>query len=257
MNLEKVDAEIMHIGKLEQKELLKYLKVWLDDVCYGLAVKFNLFDSLGRPRKAFIADSLLRFHCTCCLQKVFAHMRICDGDVDALYSEMHGFAVNLLSGVLMEMLKGKGFRVCCEDAGDYGRADVVVKSATFGLVVKVNHVHVVVEVKTGRSISFAQLFRYLLWHPDAVLVVWRVGMRQVFTLRGRELQTLLCMYISSAISRALKLLNGEVTECSHNPSLHKYAFISEPQKILDNFFHSLTESLPKAISAIFNALKEA
>lgn len=236
--------------------LLEYLKNCLNNVSEGLAVKFNLFDGAGRPRKAFIVDSLFRFSCLGCLRKVFTHVRMPNNGVDALYREMHSLAVNLLSGALMHALGNKSLGVYCEDVNDYGRADVVVRSTGFGAVVMAEDASVVVEVKTGKGLSFAQLFRYLLQHPNAVLIVWRVGLRQVFKFKGERLQALLCMYTASAVNRALKLLNGEFTSCEHYPNIWNAKLNGDPQKLLDSYFDGLMESLPKAVAAVVEALKE-
>jgi len=244
----------METTKPSGNELLSYLRDCLGDISDRLAVKFDLFDRSGRPRRAFITDSLLRFSCLGCLWKVFTQVRRRDNFVDALYREMHVFAVNILTGALMHVLYD-GFDVCCEEAGEYGRVDVAVKPASFGVTVEVNDAFVAVEVKTGHGLSSAQLFRYLLHHPNAVLVVWRVAMNQVFTLKGKELQTLLCMYMSSAVIRALKLLNCGVAECSHNLDLNKSTVIGDPQRLLDDFFKGLTASLPKVVATVKEILK--
>ncbi|MEM0096785.1 MAG: hypothetical protein QW660_09180 [Candidatus Bathyarchaeia archaeon] len=117
-----------------------------------MAVKFGLFDRAGRPRKAFILDSLLRFSCLGCVKKAFTQTRLRgDGgdNIDPLYREIHNFAVNLLSGALMCALDRENLSVCCEDRGDHGVVDVAIKPRGFGVIV-------VVEVKTGRRISLVQ-----------------------------------------------------------------------------------------------------
>jgi len=112
-------------------------------------------------------------------------------NIDPLYMEIHNFAVNLLSGALMCALDRENLSVCCEDCGDHGVVDVAIKPRGFGVIVEGDEAIVVVEVKTGRRISLAQLFRYLLDHPNAILVVWRVRLRQVFTLKRENLENLL------------------------------------------------------------------
>jgi len=175
--------------------------------------------------------------------------------VDALFIEMHRFAVNILTGVLAQALDGGMINVCCEDVHEFGRVDVVVKQSQFGATVEANGACVVVEVKTGRSLSFAQLFRYLLQHRDATLVVWRVPMRQVFALKGESLRALLCLYVSTALARALKLLNGEPATCNHKLSDCEASAASEPQKLLDEFFKGLVESLPRVVSVVSESLR--
>jgi len=236
-------------------DLLDYLKDSLDDVCCRLADKFGLYDRAGRSRKAFIIDSLFRFSCPGCLWKVFTRMRAGIPSVDALFIEMHRFAVNILTGVLAQALDGGMINVCCEDVHEFGRVDVVVKQSQFGATVEANGACVVVEVKTGRSLSFAQLFRYLLQHRDATLVVWRVPMRQVFALKGESLRALLCLYVSTALARALKLLNGEPATCNHKLSDCEASAASEPQKLLDEFFKGLVESLPRVVSVVSESLR--
>ncbi|MDW8022786.1 MAG: hypothetical protein RMJ15_03470 [Nitrososphaerota archaeon] len=246
-----------HSGDIEWSSSLECLKMCLDDVCERLAVKFDLFDRLRRPEKTFIVDSLFRFGCMGCLWKALKQKHARIGDVDVLYREMHGFAVNVLSGILMQVLGDGCFNVNCEEAGKYGRVDVTVKPTQFGVAVEAGEAYIVVEVKTGKGLSFSQLFRYLLHRPKTILIVWRVRMRQVFTLRGKDLQALLCVYISAAIGRALKLLNSDIGECNHNLGFNGSSAINDPQKLLDDFFQGLAESLPKAVSAVVEALKEA
>jgi len=239
-----------------EPDLLDYLIHSLEDVCSRLADKFGLHDRAGRPRKAFILDSLFRLSCPGCLWKIFTQTRPHNLNIDTLYGEMHEFAVNLLIGTLTQTLDGEELNVCYEDAHEYGRADVAIKSTRFGAVVETNGACVVVEVKTGKKLSFAQLFRYLLQYRDATLVVWRIPMRQVFTLKGERLRALLCLYVSSAVARALKLLNGEPVACNHKISDGGASAVSEPQRVLDEFFEGLVEGLPKVVSAVFESLRE-
>ena len=236
-------------------DLLDYLRDSLDDVCSQLADKFGLYDGAGKPRKAFIMDGLFRFSCPGCLCKFFTQMRIGSPSVDALYMEMHRFAVNILTGVLAQALNGGEHEVFCEDSHAFGRVDVAIKPSRFGALVEANGACVVVEVKTGRSVSFAQLFRYLLQHGNATLVVWRVTMRQVFALKGERLRALLCLYVSTALARALRLLNGEHATCNHKLSDCEASAVSEPQRLLDEFFEGLVESLPKVVSVVSESLR--
>jgi len=236
-------------------DLLNYLRDSLDDVCCQLADKFGLYDGAGRPRKALIMDGLFRFSCPGCLYKFFTQMRVGGSSVDALYMEMHRFAVNVLAGVLAQVLKDREYGVSCEDSYEFGRVDIAIKPSHFGVSVEANNTRVVVEVKTGRSLSFAQLFRYLLQYQDAVLVVWRVPMRQVFTLKGEKLYALLYLYGSSALARALKLLNDENAKCNHKLGDCKAPTVIEPQKLLDEFFDGLVEGLPRVASAVIESLR--
>ncbi len=238
--------------------LFDYLRDSLEDVCDQLAKKFGLYDGAGMPRKALVMDGLFRFSCLSCLYKFFTQMRMGSPSVDALYMEMHRFAVNILTGTLTHALNDEGYGVDCEDSHEFGRVDVAIKPSRFGASVEANNANVVVEVKTGRSLSFAQLFRYLLQHREATLIVWRVPMRQVFTLKGERLYALLCLYASSALARALRLLNsGEPAPCNHKLHDCGASTVIEPQKLLDEFFEGLVESLPKVVSAVIESLRSS
>ena len=242
---------------LENKdELIENLRTYLDEVCDRLAAKYSLFDCFGRPRKALIADALFRFGCLGCIWKTFTQLRMFRSEVDCIYMEMHSLALNILSGALMQMLNGRNLNVSCEEKDNFGRSDVVIRRTGFQAVVEADGVNIIVEVKTGKSISFAQLFRYLLQHPNAILVVWRVAMRQVFTLSGEKLKNLLCLYTASAINRGLSILNGDVAACQHSVGVELYRRIENPQLILENFFQGLTESLPLVVAVVAKTIEE-
>jgi len=236
-------------------ELIENLRTYLDEVCDRLAAKFSLFDRFGRPRKAFIADALFRFGCLGCIWKTFTQLPVPRNEVDCIYMEMHSLALNILSGALMQMLNGRNLNVSCEEANNFGRSDVVIRRTGFQAVVEADGVNIIVEVKTGKSISFAQLFRYLLQHPNAILVVWRVMKRQVFTLSGEKLKNLLCIYTASAINRGLSILNGDVAACQHSIGVELYRRIENLQLILENFFQGLTESLPMVVAVVAKTIE--
>ncbi|MEM0358304.1 MAG: hypothetical protein QXL77_08065 [Candidatus Bathyarchaeia archaeon] len=234
-------------------ELLQYLKSCLDEAAEKLSAKFGLVDAMGRPRKAFIIDALLRFGCVGCIRKVFTQMR--KQSADNLYLEMHSLAVNLLAGVLTHALCNPKMEVLLEENGRYGRVDVAIKTAAFGAVVEIGNVSVIVEVKTGRNVDLIQVLRYLLEYPKAALLVWRVRKRQVFIVKGERLTSLLCMCAAVAIGRALKLLNNCDIDCPHNPH-DTFAIIEKPQELIDEYFDGLADGLPKVVSAVFKALNE-
>lgn len=250
---ERIDLNPGHLQFTSSDELLEYLKGCLDEVVERISAKFGLTDMRGRPRKAFIIDALLRFDCVGCIRKVFTQMR--KRPTDNLYLEMHSLAANLLAGMLTQALDNPKLKVHLEENGRYGRVDVAIKTAAFGAAVEADDVQVIVEVKTGRCVSLIQALRYLLEHPDAVLLVWRVRKRQIFILKGERLRPILCMCAAIAIYRALKLLNDCDVVCSHNPNASS-AIIENPQEHIDEYFDGLAESLPKVVSAVFEVLNE-
>ncbi|MEM0488104.1 MAG: hypothetical protein QW707_02750 [Candidatus Bathyarchaeia archaeon] len=234
-------------------ELLQYLKGFLDEVVERLSAKFELIDARGGPRKAFIIDALLRFGCVGCIRKVFTQMR--KRSIDNLYLEIHSLAVNLLAGLLTQALSNQKLEVRLEENGRYGKVDVAIKTAAFGTVVEVGDMSVIIEVKTGRSVDLVQVLRYLLEHPKAALLVWRVRMRQIFIIKGEKLMALLCMCVAIALDRALRLLNDCDVDCCHNPN-DAFATMENPQELIDEYFDGLAEGLPKAVSAVFEILNE-
>ena len=231
----------------------RHLKAWLDDVCVRVATKFGLFDRNGRPRKAPVLDALLRHSCLGCIVKDLTQLR--GGEVDALYRENHRLAVNLLIERLRARLSaGGGSAVEGEVSGEYGRVDVLIKPLSCGILIELGDFQIVVEVKTGRGLSYAQILRYLIERPHAVIVVWRVSMRQVLIIRGREHLGLTLACMDMAIRRGLALLNNEVRECSHKRSRGEYR-LENPQETFEKFTASLVEGLPAVVDAVLNELE--
>ena len=238
-------------------EIFEYLRGWLDEVCSSIAEKYGLYDSHGRPRKAFVLDTLLKYSCYGCINKVFTQPRKTDS-IDKLFLQNHKLAVNLLVEQLRHHLKSAGFKVEEEVRGEYGRVDVIVKPTSTGVIVEIgNTIEILIEVKTGASFTYAQLFRYLIERPNAVIVVWRVTQRQLFILNGRRLRGLLLMVMQAALNRGFAILNGEIEPCSHNPVNAKPYRIENAQEIVDEFLSSLTKTLPTVVDAVLNVIRDS
>ena len=90
--------------------------------------KFKLVDWYGKPRKAFILNTLMNTSCICCVSKIFSNKRK-NGGVDSIYSENHKLAVDLLIDNLQHQLKVEGFKLQSNDEVDneYGRADILLE----------------------------------------------------------------------------------------------------------------------------------
>ena len=236
-------------------DLFEYLRYSLDELCSEIAKKYGLYDSHGRPRKAFVLDALLKYSCYGCINKVFTQLRKTDS-IDKLFLQNHKLAVNLLVEQLRHHLKAAGFKVEEEVRGEYGRVDVIIKPTSTGVIVEIgNTIEIIIEVKTGASFTYAQLFRYLIERPNAVIVVWRVTQRQLFILNGRRLRGLLLMVMQAALNRGFAILNGEIEPCSHNPVNAKPYRIEDAQEIVDKFLSSLTKTLPNVVDAVLNVIR--
>ena len=234
----------------------QYLRWWLDQVCHRIAAKFNIYNSKGKPRKAFIIDTLMKYSCPGCIVKALT-THVSHEYVDDIFRENHRLAVNLLVERLRQRLTVNGSKsayayVQGEVPGEYGRVDVLVKPISCGVLVKLKNVRVIVEVKTGKSFSYIQLFRYLIQNPNSVIVVWRVKMRQIFVLDGRKMcvRALLLALMETAINRGLYILNMKNEQCSHNPINSKKYEVENPQQLIDDFTDGLMQTLDHVVNVI-------
>jgi len=232
-------------------------KSQLDKLCSDIADAFNLYDSRSRPRKAFILNTLMKYSCVGCIARVFKQPYQWN-EVDAIYRENHRLAVNLLSEYLQNRLNAKGFKVLVQDEveGDYGRVDVLITPISCGMLVKFRGTEIIIEVKTGKSLSYDQIFKYLLERPDATMIVWRIKMRQIFKIDQERMCQILPVYVKAIINRGSRLLSEEKRVlCSHNPVKVDPYIITTPQEVIGDFLSALTETLPDVIEAVLEVLK--
>ena len=236
-------------------EIFEYLRGYLDEVCSSIAEKYGLYDSHGRPRKAFVLDTLLKYSCYGCINKVFTQPRKTDS-IDKLFLQNHKLAVNLLVEQLRHHLKAAGFKVEEEVRGEYGRVDVIIKPTSTGVIVEIgNTIEIIIEVKTGASFTYAQLFRYILERPNAVLVLWRVTQRQIIVIDGGKIRGLLLMVMEAALNRGTAILNGDYEECSHNPVRNEPYVIEDAQRLVDDFLSALAETVPRVVETVLRIMR--
>jgi CRISPR/Cas system-associated exonuclease Cas4 (RecB family) len=225
----------------EDRDKLDYLKSRLDDLCADIAAKFSIYDSRDKPRKAFILDTLMKYTCAGCIIQALARPYENRADIDALYRENHRLAVNMLTQYLQFRLKEEGFNVVDECEGEFGRVDVLVKPTNIGVSLQVKNKEVIIEVKTGRSLSYNQIFRYLFERPDATVIIWRVIMRQILVIRHEQTIHVLFTYMENTIRRAETLLNkDEAKRCAHDYFGKSYP-IKNLQKLVDDFMAALID----------------
>ncbi len=226
----------------------------LDRTCSQIAAKYDLYNSSGEPRKATILEILSRTTCTSCIDRRLRENK--RDHIDKLYRECHQLACNLLIEELYHQL----CRVGCsglirrEKILKYGKADIsiilVLQDARFHLIKK----QVLVEVKTGFSLSLSQLFRCMFDNAQS-LVLWRVRSRQVLVLERIELEPLLELFMKMTIVRGKRLLARLDGPCSHESQLRNWSpSQQELQGMLSDFLNAVTETLPIAVDAVLRKL---
>ena len=236
------------------------LREEIDEVCRGIAEKYHVFDSRGRPKKSFILDVLARNFCPCCAVRELTQMRV-DDEPDALYREGHSLAINLLIEALRYGLSGSNICAVVEGEvrGEYGRTDVIVRVARHGIVIELGDLVIIVEVKTGASISLAQILKYAIERPRSAIVVWRARLRQVFVVDMESYRPLLLAFMFAMASRGRTILNGSFSECCHNNEnageRARNGGMESPQQYIDELFSAMPSTLPKVIEAVTNLIK--
>ena len=238
-----------------EQNFFEYLRQALDEVCVELAEKFSLLTARGKPRKAFILDTLMKHSCHGCIVKVLTHQRR-DDKADRLFLENHRLAVGLLVESLRRHLK-EDFKVMEEVEGEYGRLDIIVKPTSTGVILEIaNMLEVIIEVKTGESFTYAQIFRYLIEKPSAILLVWRVTKRQVIKIDGERHRKLLLLAMEAALDRGTAVLKGEHDECRHTPVRATPYVIEDAQAIVDDFLTAIVDTLPVIIESVLDVIRK-
>jgi hypothetical protein len=77
-----------------------------------------------------------------------------------LYKECHRLAVNVLVEELYRLLNTMGYKVLisAEAELEYGKADILITVTNYGLNLKGETRELLIEVKTGNSVSLTQIF---------------------------------------------------------------------------------------------------
>ena len=233
------------------------LRTLLDDVCSKIANRFSLYNLKGKPRKSTIIDTLANSTCLQCIARKLSGQTPAD-NVDALYKECHRLAVNVLVEELYNLLSGMGRKVLISSEAkiEYGKADVIITLTNYGMNLKRDANELLVEVKTGISLSLSQLFRYLLDRRGSEIVVWRVRKRQVLVFDIQELEPLLLEFTKMCILRGTRLLaTTELTPCEHLSRLNGWSPTQEElNDMFQDFATALVETLPSTVKIILEKL---
>ena len=235
---------------------LRYFKNSLTNICLKLAQRFNLYSANGEPRKAFIIDALSESTCLACIaQKLSTSLNT--RYVDDFYSECHKLAVNCLIEELCRILAEMNYKVAVlsEARLEYGKADVIFRITKHGVNLTCETKNLLVEVKTGNSLPFSQLFRYFLDGRNESIVIWRVRRRQVLVFDAQKIKPLLAEFVRMICLRAERLLSSEqVPSCQHTKNMSYQPSREELQRAFEDFSEALVETLPTVLDIILKQL---
>ena len=235
---------------------IEKLRSLLDEVCSQIANRFSLYNSNGKPRKSAIIDVLANSTCLTCIARKLSGRAI-SNDVDALYRECHRLAVNVIVEELYDLLSGMGYTVVVSSEAriEYGKADVIITVTNYGIDLESNRDELMVEVKTGISLSLSQLFRYMLDRRVNTIVVWRVRRRQVLVFDIQDIEPLLLQFMKMCIMRGSRLLSlPQPPQCQHTKRVDWQPDQEELQSMFQDFAKAITETLPPVLKVILERL---
>lgn len=170
-----------------------------------------------------------------------------------MYRENHSLAINLLVGCLEAKLTGYGYTVGVEVGGRYGRPDVVIRPMRHGVLVCSGHETVLVEVKSN-SFAYSQLIRYLIDWFDAVIMVWRVLPRQIFTIDAKLHMWLLQESMKSALVKGQMLLKDCSVACGHRIG-GTSGEVRDADALVNDFLSALRDTLPTVVDKVCQLVK--
>jgi hypothetical protein len=244
------------MNEVSENTSFEKLRTLLDQICSQIADRFSLYNSNGKPRKSTIVDVLANSTCIACIARKLSG-QFTANDVDALYRECHRLAVNVLVEELYNLLNRMGYTVAVssETKIEYGKADVIITITNYGINLRSNTNELMVEVKTGVSLSLSQLFRYLLDKRGNTIVVWRIRRRQILVFDIQDFEPLLVEFMKMCIMRGTRLLSSsEPLQCQHIQRLDWQPTQEELQNMFQDFAKAVTETLPHILKAILERL---
>ena len=229
----------------------KYLKSSLDHVCSEIAKRFNFCLPNGEPRTAAIIDILASSPCIgCIVEKLKQRHR---PNIDSVYLENHKLAVGILVERLQSFLAERGYKVSVlpEAKLEHGTTDVLIAPTRYGVNLQHNEKKIIIEVKTGKSLSYSQLFRYLLDISNATLVLWRIKKHQVAVLRRKSLQPMLQAFMEMCILRGKRVLDAKTVKCQISAAPKNFTLSS---KEFEDTFNDFTEALMKTLPIVLKTV---
>ena len=241
----------------EDKDLhFEDLKISLDHACSEIAARFNFYLPNGEPRTAPIIDILASSPCIgCILRRLQQRHR---PQIDAMYLENHRLAVGILVEQLHSFLNKMGYKalVLPEARSEHSTVDVLIVHTNYGVNIQHGEKNIVIEVKTGNSLSYSQLFRSLFDVPNATMVLWRITRHQVVVIRRKSLQPMLLAFMRMCILRGKRVLSEtEQVECRHFTTPINFSLSSkEFERALCNFTEALVDTLPVVLETVLQEM---
>jgi hypothetical protein len=173
--------------------------------------------------------------------------------VDNFYIECHLLACNILVEKLQAQLTEKGYSVLVtnERKLEYGKVDILIIPNRHGVDLHLNKKEVGIEVKTGISLSFSQLFRYMLDNIDRTIILWRIRNRQILFFEGTKLKPLLTQFMIMIISRANRLLSNHEMPCQHTLESKNWSPNQQQlQEAFSDFSDGIVKTLPTIVETV-------
>ena len=229
----------------------------LDYVCIQIADRYDLL-SKGQPRKAMILEILAKNACLGCINKELQARSF--QRIDSIYNELHQLAANLLVEALHSQFVKNGHKViiAAEASIRYGTADILIIPSNHGLSIHSSNVEIVVEIKTGFSLSIPQLLRYLIDNDRRSLILWRIRNQQLLFLDAKEIEQLLMQFVKMIIARGERLLEAREPDCSHSTETKSWSPNSQQlQETFTDFAKGLVSTLPTVIETIVHIIGES
>ena len=233
----------------------EYLKSSLDHVCSEIAKRFNFCLPNGEPRTAAIIDILASSpRIGRIVEKLQQQHR---PNIDAVYLENHRLAVGILVEQLQSFLTKNGYRVLVltEAKLKHGTTDVLIAPTRYGVNLQHNEKKIVIEVKTGKSLSYSQLFRYLLHVSNATMILWRIKKRQVAVLRRKNLEPTLQAFMEMCILRGKRVLTAKTVKCQNSAASKNFTLSSkEFEDTFNDFAEALMKTLPIVLKTVLREI---
>lgn len=226
----------------------------LNQVCHQIAQRYSLYDYSGKPPKNTILEVIAKSPCLTCITERLARINI---NVDSLYKECHRLAVNVLVEELYYLLNQRGYKVLISTEAklEYGKIDVLITVTNYGLRLKNSAKELLVEVKTGNSLSLTQIFRYLLDSKSEDIIVWRIRKRQVLVFNVNEIKPLLVEFIKMLCLRGIRLLSSQqIQPCQHEREHCHQPKQDKLEEMFRDFSKALIETLPSILQVIIEKL---
>jgi hypothetical protein len=151
--------------------------------------------------------------------------------------------------------KGYSVLVTNEKKLEYGKVDILIIPNRHGVDLLLNKKEVGIEVKTGSSLSFSQLFRYMLDNADRTLILWRIRNKQILLFEGTTLKPLLTQFMKTIVSRAERLLSNPGTSCEHVFECKNWSPNQQQlQESFAKFSSGIITTLPSVVETVVKML---